>query len=544
VKGHGTRRFLRRLTVATGGGMFIDGFVFATFAAAFAGRARDALHVTPLWESWISASVLIGTFFGGLFLGYVTDRIGRKPMFSIDLSVFLCCAVLMLLVTSPWQVFTLGVVMGLAVGADYSIGSPLLGEFVGARTRGNYLGLLEIMWNVGYVVAYLIGYLINTYEPGWWRIILAASAVPALGALIIRHGLPESPRWLLSKGRRAEAMAILNEDLPGTDPADVLAEQATSTRWSVLFTHGYIRQTVFACVFWSAIVLPYFALTFFQPDILRSIGLGSNALLGALLGTIIALTGATLGWWLVDRTGRRKILIPPMTACAVFLLLAAAYRQLPAGFGAVCFFGYLFSYGIMSILPGIYPEEVFPSSVRASGVGVATAASRAAAAFGTFLLPTIQTAFGTGAVLIIMGCVSLVGAVASFVLAPETNGRPLSHTSAARQPVAAPASAQAGARSLEVQAHVVDVPGTVYAVQHPQHADLPGLDPGAVLDDQVEQRRAVDLDVARADRRVRSGDVTGGHQDGGGGPDPDAGEALVQPGEQRGALGGHALGDL
>src|SRR5579875_2222648 len=109
------RAFLRRMTVATGGGMFIDGFVFATFAAAFAGRAYDALHVTSLWESWISASVLIGTFFGGLGLGYVTDRIGRRPMFTIDLSVFGACAVLMFFAQSAWQVFALGLVMGLAV---------------------------------------------------------------------------------------------------------------------------------------------------------------------------------------------------------------------------------------------------------------------------------------------------------------------------------------------------------------------------------------------------------------------------------------------
>jgi putative MFS transporter len=409
--------------------MFIDGFVFATFAAAFAGRAYDALNVTSLWEQWISASVLIGTFFGGIFLGYVTDKIGRKPMFTIDLSVFLGCAILMFFVQSPWQVFVLGVVMGLAVGADYSIGSPLLGEFVGAKKRGNYLGVLEISWNVGYVVAYLIGYLINTHAPGAWRVILVASAVPAVICLFMRHGLPESPRWLISKGRRDEAVAIMRTSMEAADPGDMLEEEVVETQWKLLFSSHYLRRTIFACTFWSAIVLPYFALTFFQPTILRSLGLGANALLGALLGTIIALVGATVGWYIVDKVGRRKILIPPMFICAVFLLLAAAHNALPAQVGAICFFGYLFSYGIMSILPGIYPEEIFPSSVRGSGVGVSTAASRAAAALGTFLLPTIQTELGTPAVLIIMGAVSLIGGVTSFLWAPETNGRPLTETS-------------------------------------------------------------------------------------------------------------------
>lgn len=409
--------------------MFIDGFVFATFAAAFAGRAYDALHVTSLWEQWISASVLIGTFFGGIVLGYVTDRIGRRPMFVIDLSVFLACAVVMFFVQSPWEVFTLGVVMGLAVGADYSIGSPLLGEFVGAKKRGNYLGLLEISWNVGYVVAYLIGYVINTYEPGGWRVILAASAVPAVICLFMRHGLPESPRWLITKGRRDEALAIMRDNMEAADPGNMVDEEVIETRWKLLFSPDYLRRTIFACTFWSAIVLPYFALTFFQPTILGSLGLGGNVLLGALLGTIIALAGATVGWYIVDKVGRRKILIPPMFFCAAFLLLAAAHNALPAEIGALCFFGYLFSYGVMSILPGIYPEEIFPSSVRGSGVGVSTAASRAAAALGTFLLPTIQSTLGTPAVLIIMGAVSLVGGVTSFLWAPETNGRTLTATS-------------------------------------------------------------------------------------------------------------------
>jgi MFS transporter, putative metabolite transport protein len=423
------RAFLRRMTAATGGGMFIDGFVFATFAAAFAGRAYYALNVTPLWEQWISASVLIGTFFGGIGLGYVTDRIGRKPMFTIDLSVFLGAAVLMFFVQSPWQVFALGVVMGLAVGADYSIGSPLLGEFAQAKKRGNYLGVLEISWNVGYVVAYLIGYVVNTYEPGAWRIILGASVVPAVICLFIRHGLPESPRWLITKGRRDEALAIMRDNMEAADPGDMVDEEVVATQWRLLFSPDYLRRTIFACTFWSAIVLPYFALTFFQPTILRSLGLGSNALLGALLGTIIALAGATVGWYIVDKVGRRKILVPPMFICAAFLLLSAAHNALPGEAGAIFFFGYLFSYGVMSILPGIYPEEIFPSSIRGSGVGVSTAASRAAAALGTFLLPTINSALGTPAVLIIMGAVSLIGGVTSLFWAPETNGRPLTETS-------------------------------------------------------------------------------------------------------------------
>lgn len=424
-----TQAFLRRMTLATGGGMFIDGFIFASFAAALAGKGMsNSLGVTTGWAQLISSSTLIGTFFGGLVLGYVTDRLGRRPMFTIDLSVFLTCSILMFFVTSNWQVLTLGLIMGLAIGADYSIGSPLLSEFTPSRRRGHFLGVLEIGWNVGYVVAFLIGYVINTNFPGAWHVTLAASAVPAVICLVIRHGLPESPRWLYSKGRGEEAEAILRDDLGVDRLGDFAREEKEETRWRVLLSPDYLIRTVFACTFWICIVLPYFALTFFQAEVLGDIGLGDNALAGALLGTVVALTGAVVGWRIVDRVGRRKILIGPMFVCAAFLLTVSFAAHLPVVLAAFCFFGYLFSYGIMSILPGIYPMEVFPTSVRTSGVGLASAASRVGAAIGTFGLPWVLAHWGLPPLMIIMAVVSVTGGLTSLRWAPETNGRELSET--------------------------------------------------------------------------------------------------------------------
>ncbi|MDI5964356.1 MFS transporter [Streptantibioticus silvisoli] len=423
-------RFLRRLTLATGGGMFIDGFIFASVAAALAGSAmsRD-IGVTSTWSQLISSSTLVGTFFGGLLLGPLTDRVGRKPMFTADLMVFLLCSVLMFFVGAAWQVFVLGLVMGLAVGADYSIGSPLLTEFAPSARRGHYLGILEILWNVGYVVAYLVGYLVNTNWPGAWHVTLAASVVPAVVCLIARHGLPESPRWLISKGRRAEAQEVITRELGSSADAEDFAEETQqSTRYRVLFCADYIRRTVFACTFWICIVLPYFALTFFQPTVLKAIGLGGSALAGALLGTVIALLGAGTGWYLVDRVGRRKILVGPMFGCAAALGLVSLGHLLPVWLSTVCFFGYLYSYGIMSILPGIYPDEVFPTSVRTSGVGLASAASRIGAALGTFLLPVSLHHLGLSWSMGFMAAVSLIGGLTAVSWAPETAGRRLTET--------------------------------------------------------------------------------------------------------------------
>lgn len=427
--------FLRRLTAATGGGMFLDGFVFATLAAVIAGTAfAKELGLTPLTLGLISSSTLFGTMIGGPLLGYVTDRIGRKPMFMIDICVFLGASLAMFFVTAPWEIIALGVLLGMVIGGDYSIGSPLLGEFTPARNRGRYLAILEILWNVGYVVAFFIGFVILSLAPEAWRFVLASSAVPAGIILLLRHGLPESPRWLIGKGRPAEAEKVL-EDLGVSmaDAAGYLAEPEEKTKWRVLFSKAYVGRTAFAALFWVCIVVPYFALTFFQADVLRTLGI-TNAVVAALLGTIIALIGAATGWYLIDKVGRRPLVILPMFVCGGALIIVALgdVFAFPTAVNVVCFFGYLYFYGIMSILCGVYPLEVFPTSVRTSGLGLSSGFSRVGAAIATFLVPIGFASLGLAPVLIILGAVSLFGGVISVILAPETARKDLTKTGAVR----------------------------------------------------------------------------------------------------------------
>ncbi len=412
--------------------MFLDGFVFATIAAVIAGVAFSReLGLTPLTLGLISSSTLIGTIIGGPLIGYLTDRVGRKPMFLIDLCIFLVASLSMFLVTEPWQMIALGVILGMVIGGDYAIGSPLLGEFSPARNRGRYLAVLEILWSLGYVVAFFVGFVVLSLAPEAWRFVLASSAIPAGVILMIRHGLPESPRWLINKGRIAEATKVL-EDL-GVDPssADYLAEPETKTRWRTLFSRAYVGRTAFAALFWVCIVIPYFALTFFQSEVLGTLGI-ENPIIVALLGTVVALVGAVTGWYLIDKVGRRPLLIIPMFVCAGALTIVALGDLLgfPVVINVVCFFGYLFFYGIMGILCGVYPLEIFPTSVRTSGLGLASGFSRVGAAIATFLVPIGFAAFGLIPVLLILAGVSAFGGVISVILAPETARKHLTDTGA------------------------------------------------------------------------------------------------------------------
>jgi putative MFS transporter len=323
------------------------------------------------------------------------------------------------------------VVLGVVIGGDYAIGSPLLGEFAPAHNRGRYLAVLEIMWNVGYVVAFFLGFVVLSVVPDAWRLVLASSAIPAGIILMLRHGLPESPRWLLGKGRVDDAREVFTEI--GVDPAaeGYLQEPEAKTQWRLLFSREYIGRTAFASLFWVCIVMPYFALTFFQSEVLSTLGI-DNAVVGALLGTMIALVGATLGWYLIDKVGRRPLLIVPMFVCGIALTIVAFgdVFGLPVFLNVVCFFGYLFFYGIMSILCGVYPLEVFPTSVRTSGLGLASGVSRIGAAIATFLVPVGFVHFGLPPVLLVLAGVSLFGGIISVIWAPETAQKRLTETGA------------------------------------------------------------------------------------------------------------------
>lgn len=422
------RRFLTRLTVVTAGGMFIDGYLFAVVAVTLALQTfKDDLGITPLWSGLISSATLIGIFVGGFIFGWLTDRYGRRPLFMVDLGFFAVASVLLFFVQESWQMFGLGLVMGMAIGADYAIGQPLLCEFSPARVRGRLGSTLQLAWNVGYMVAFAAGYLITVSYPNAWRWVLLSAVIPTVVCLVARHGLPESPRWLLSKGRDAEAEKVLERLGWTLDSADFEAEPHERTRPSALFAPGQLGRTMFVCLFWTCLIVPYFAIIFFQADVYSAVGV-SDPLFTALLGTVVVVAGVLTGTLLVDRVGRRKLLITSFWSTAAALSVVVFAAVLPSSVVVVCFFFYLFTYGVGSILCGVYPMELFPTSIRTTGVGFATSVTRVGTAIGTFAFPLVL-AQNAAAAMAIMAGVCVIGAVASQLWAPETRNRSLTDVS-------------------------------------------------------------------------------------------------------------------
>lgn len=423
------RRFINKLTAVTAGGMFIDGYVLGGIGVALP-LIQDDLQPSPLVLGLIGASALIGVFIGAPLFGMATDRFGRKKLFALDMALFLVASISQFFVDSAWLLFVVRLVMGIAVGADYAIGSALLAEFARSKSRGFRMAFLEVGWYLGFLVSFSVAYAMAQIFDASWQLMLASSSIPAIIVIVLRHGLPESPRWLISRGREAEARTVLAHHLGSDYVMPDLAAEPESAKAGIrdLFGRRYGKRTAFASIFWVCQVLPYFAIFTFAPVVLGAMGL-NDELRSSLSVNGIAFVGSIVGMILIDRIGRRRLLIVPFWVTATALLILGLWHDAPIPIVITCFLVFAFFNAGSSVLQGVYPMEIFPTAVRSTGVGIAAAGSRIGAAIGTFLLPLGLTSWGPNAIMLLAAAVLVIGAVTSHFWAPETAGLSLTNAS-------------------------------------------------------------------------------------------------------------------
>jgi len=153
-------RYHRKLLIACSGGPFLDGYLLTIIALALPTATKD-LNLSPAEMGVIGAASLVGLFVGSLWFGAVTDKVGRRAMYTIDLLAMVVFSALCVFVTDAWQLVVLRFLIGIAVGADYPIATSLLAEWIPRRTRGPLLGLLSAFWQVGAVLSCVVGFVIT-----------------------------------------------------------------------------------------------------------------------------------------------------------------------------------------------------------------------------------------------------------------------------------------------------------------------------------------------------------------------------------------------
>ncbi|GAA1971558.1 MFS transporter [Amycolatopsis minnesotensis] len=419
------------ITMYAGGGEFCDGYILSIIGVALP-LVTGTFSMSGTAAGVLGSASLVGMFFGGLIFGYVTDRIGRQKVYLADIAAFILLSALQFFAADPWQLTVLRFLMGIAIGADFAIAATIASEFAPRKSRGPLLVVMVTMWSLGAATAYVAGWAMLSIGDDAWRWMLASSAVPAALILLLRIGTPESPRWLLSKGRTEEAREVLRKMLgPGADLSDVAADCDSRTRYGDIFRGPYLRRTVFVCVFWACQLLPIYAITTYQPTILHSLGLaeGNASYLGSVIIQVFFVLGSLSGALVVNK-GRRRLLLWSFGIAAVPLFLLGILGN-PATWLVVVLFAV---FGIASFssqcLQAIYPSELFPTGVRATANGFATGISRIGAAIGTYGAPLLL-AHSTRVTMIVGGVIAVLGLVASFALAPETTGMTLAESSSA-----------------------------------------------------------------------------------------------------------------
>jgi putative MFS transporter len=441
----------KRLIMACSGGPFLDGFLLTIIGVALTGAGRD-LALTSSMVGLAGAMSLIGLFAGSLVFGPVTDRIGRRVMYTADLVALIAASALCLWIDSGWQLIVLRFIVGVAVGADYPIATALLTEWMPRKYRGAMIGLLSAVWLGGAVIAYLVGYVLTSvYGDGSWRWMLASGALFGVIVLLLRLGTHESPRWLIAKGRTEEAHAAISQVLGREVSAQEITamvdeEPRQRARFTELLRGTNLRRVVFCGLFWMCFAIPQFALFTYGPIILSHLGFGDDTA-GATLGQIVLnlgfLIGSFPGMRWVESRGRRPLILGSFLFGALALVPLGVWPSAPGWFVMLFFMLFALINGAGNILVFIYPNELFPTRLRASAVGLATAISRIGAVIGTYLVPVSLDRLGTGATMFIGAGITALGFVISLFWAEETRDRTL--TAAAHDLDARPA-ALAGSR--------------------------------------------------------------------------------------------------
>jgi len=375
----------------------------------------------------LGAATLAGLFIGTSLFGYISDRVGRRKMFLADIIAIGLISVATMFISSPVELLVMRVLIGIVIGADYPIATSMITEFSSTRQRAFAVGFIAAMWYVGATCANLVGWCLYDIEGGW-RWMLGSAFIPCVIILIGRFDLPESPRWLIRKGRIAECQQMM-EKIFG-EPVIFDEEPAQQTRFLQLFNKRHFPFVLFIAIIWTCQVIPMFAIYTFGPQIVGLLGWdqGKSAALGNVVISLFFMLGCLPAMYWLNSIGRRPLLIGSFAMMTLALTLLGLIPDLTMWLVVVAFAIYAFFSGGPGILQWLYPNELFPTDIRASAVGVIMSLSRIGTIISTWLLPLFIAQYGVSRTMLMGALISLIGLVVSVVLAPETRGLSLMKT--------------------------------------------------------------------------------------------------------------------
>ncbi|MET4640132.1 MFS transporter [Mycetocola sp. 2940] len=418
----------RKLLVGSGLGWALDAMDVGLISFVLA-QLAVTWSLTGTELSWIASSGFIGMAIGASLGGLLADRFGRRQVFAITLLIFGVATGASALAWSVGVLIALRFVVGLGLGAELPVASTLVSEFAPPRIRGRIIVLLEAFWAVGWTLAAIIGFVVVPASDEGWRWALAIGAVPAVYAAVVRFGLPESVRFLESRGRIGEAEATVRRfeksaGVPSpTEPLAIVDTPAQprlspGSQVAALWARPHRRQTAALWLVWFCVNFSYYGAFVWLPTILVASGFSLVRSFGyTLIITLAQLPGYLAAAWLVEKWGRNKTLALFLTGSAVsavlFGLAAAEWQVIGAGM-LLSFF----NLGAWGALYAVTPE-LYPTELRATGSGWAAGVGRIASILAPLAVP-LMTGFGGNVLLFsVFAVFFLIAAGAALTLADK-----------------------------------------------------------------------------------------------------------------------------
>jgi len=425
--------FHYKLLFVTGLGWLFDSMDTGLIAFILPVLAKE-WQLTAGQMGWIGSIGLVGMALGAIAAGALADRIGRKKVFTITVLLYSISTGLCALAWSYTSLLVFRFLVGFGLGGELPVAATLMSEYAPAKLRGRFIVLLESFWAVGWIAAACIAYLLIPVFG--WQIAFIIGTLPAAYVFLIRLHMPESVRYLLTKGKISEAQDIvadleqrLHVPVRAFEPEEPVLRQEVSPSLSTLWSKPFIIRTIMLWIVWFGIVYSYYGIFMWLPSLVYQQGFTVvKTFEYVLIMTLAQLPGYYCAAWLVDVIGRKYTL-------SLFLLCSgiASYffgHSDTAGmillWGAIMSFFNLGAWGVIYT----YTPELYPTSIRAFGSGWAAGVGR----IGGMAAPAIVGAmlgngFGMGGIFYMFAFVLVAVSVVVLALGIESKQKELENIS-------------------------------------------------------------------------------------------------------------------
>ncbi len=399
------------------------------------------LSVTQINQllGWLGGAVFAGSLVGTLITGYLSDRFGRRLMIMVASLIFFVGIGLILITHNFFELFLGRIVLGLGVGVVQVSVPAYLTEIAPATIRGKSVTVFQLFLTTGILLAYFVDLLFT--PSGNWRAMFGMILIPSFILFISMLFLPESPRWLIANRRKERALKILQKiRRPGAaelELHEIIADLKTANkaRWRDLFTKTLLLPlslAIFVAIFNQLTAINGFLQ--YAPDVFNQAGIKSanSAMLGTVgLGTI-NLLGTLLAMYLIDKVGRRKLVITGTAGIVLSYTFLAITMNLALPItiqGLMAIIGLLFFVVFFAIGPGVVVwlaiSELFPIQLRSRGIAVGLFASSLSAWLVTTVFLSIKQHLGLSGTYISFAACTLVYCLVCWKFLPETKGKSL-----------------------------------------------------------------------------------------------------------------------